>query len=159
MPKRLKQLLIFYSHSSILERLVLLTPSFVTRILKKLHESQTHRMNHRSQYIHKHVDRMTYQENQYHHYRTCNCIIRTHSSRQTIEYAGKNPTRQTSSKQTHLRKDIPQQTGCHIVGIPQTQTDIEKNILSWTVEQENQHTGKPQNYQMDSSSHRHGISQ
>ncbi len=47
------------------------------------------------QYIHKDVDRMTYQENQYHHYRTCNYIIRTHSSRQTIEYAGKNTTGQT----------------------------------------------------------------
>ena len=97
---------------------------------------------------------MTNHKDKHHDNRPCNDIIRTHTFGQAVEHTGKDTTRKSQRKQADIGKDIAQQTGSHVVAIPQTQTDIYKDILIRTVIQENHQGCNTQNHQMDSTTHR-----
>ena len=80
--------------------------TIVTGILEKLHKGQT-QMNHRTQYIHKHIDRMSDNEYQHHHNRSGNHIVGAHTHSQTVEYSCKDTSRQTEGKQRTYESTSP----------------------------------------------------
>ena len=94
---------------------VFLAAAFVSGVLEEFHKGQTHGVNHCTEHVHKDIDGMTDNENQYHNNRACYYIIRTHTYCQAVEYSRQNTSGKSEGKQTNVRQYIAKQTGDHII--------------------------------------------
>lgn len=122
--------MLLFTNYFFLKGFVFFSTTLITGILEEFHECQTHGVNHCTQYIHKDIDAVTDQEDQSHDNRTCNDIVGTHTCCQTVEHTGQDTSGQTEGKQTYIREHITQQTGSHIVAVPQSQSDVDKIFCS-----------------------------
>ena len=82
--------------------------------------------------------------------------VGAHTHGQAVEHAGQDTSRETKGEETHVREHVAKQSGNHVVGIPEAETNVEEDVLARTVVEHDHASCHNHQHHEPGSTHRAG---
>ena len=74
------------------------------------------------------------EEKDEHEWKPSHDAVSAYHLSKVVERLAEHTARKSEGEETDVTEHVTEDTGCHVVGVPKSRTDVKERVLSWSVE-------------------------